>query len=194
MFFILAVSIILLDHAFCCRLALVILFAIALTATIVGFWLGFDRTAVRMSSSYHCLFWYSTIFKWVPSMKTSTFRCWYFFSITFYDQVYLPLNLSLGLTFLVLVIRAVHYFTQPDQREKVRVLRMMRKSISFVILPMLQIATTTIIFVLQELPYSGFVGFRERIHDANLQSTDSWWTFTTFVDPKVQTVNRPSKI
>jgi len=84
------------------RLALVTLFAIGLTATIVGFWLGFDRTVV-----------------------------------------YLPLNLSLGLAFLVLVIRAVHYFTQPDQREK-------------------------------ELPYSGFVGFRERIHDANLQSNDAW--------------------
>ena len=31
------------------RLALVILFGITLTATIVGFWLGFDRTVVRQS-------------------------------------------------------------------------------------------------------------------------------------------------
>ena len=30
------------------------------------------------------------------------------------------------------------------------------------------------ISLLQELPYTGFVGFRERIHDANLQSTDNW--------------------
>ena len=29
----------------------------------------------------------------------------------------------------------------------------------------------------QELPYNGFIGFRERIHDANLQSTDTWWYF-----------------
>ena len=81
-----------------------------------------------------CLFWYSPILEWVPSMKWSTVRCWYFFSITHYDQVYLPLNLSLGLAFLVLVIRAVHYFTQPDQREKV-----MKELASFAILPMLQI-------------------------------------------------------
>ena len=32
------------------RLALVILFAVALTSTIVGFWLGFERTAVSLSS------------------------------------------------------------------------------------------------------------------------------------------------
>lgn len=38
------------------RLALVILFAITLTATIVGFWLGFDKTVVRLISSCHCLF------------------------------------------------------------------------------------------------------------------------------------------
>ena len=38
------------DETHCCRLALVILFTIGLTAIIVGFWLGFDRTAVRQSS------------------------------------------------------------------------------------------------------------------------------------------------
>ena len=99
----------------CFRLALVILFGVTLTATIVGFWLGFDRTAVRQLNHptiVHCSL--------IIVHLLIAHHCSLFIVLNT-NQVYLPLNLSLGLAFLVLVIRAVHYFTQPDQREKVAI-------------------------------------------------------------------------
>ena len=119
------------------RLALVILFGTTLTATMVGFWLGFDRTVVRQSliiplSCYLVILWQDSLQLscQVILLMLIPIICWEYFQdspekmlifllFIMMIQVYLPLNLSLSLAFLVLVIRAVHYFTQPDQREKV---------------------------------------------------------------------------
>ena len=53
-------------------------------------------------------------------------------------------------------------------------LRKWRREIIIVVIFFVVFVQELFMFFVQELPYTGFVGFRERIHDANLQSTDNW--------------------